>query len=400
LASVRQLHWRQPAVELPVKGGDIVPSDSIRIASFNVENLFARPKVFNFHDKSIGDDLMARIEAFRRILKKPSYTDADKRKLVGDFTTGEPETSLAPLKDFITVREDRGKLWKMRGWAIAGVKADGAGDWDGTIEFRKARFSQAARENTGKVIRSVKADIACIIEADHRPALKSFDSEVLKYQYAYEMLIDGNDARGIDVGLYSRFPLGVMRTHMFDGGRRSKIFSRDCPEYEIILPSGESLFILCNHLKSKGYGDTAKSNARRKRQAEAIRDILRGYDLRNDCVVVAGDLNDTPESAPLKPLMKTRNLYDVLKLQFPRHPRKRWTYHYRSFEQIDYLLVSRPLKDRFIAAGVDRRGMYDLHNLTAAEDDIDTETEFDTVTHWTNAASDHGAVWADFDLSS
>ena len=27
---------------------------------------------------------------------------------------------------------------------------------------------------------------------------------------------------------------------------------------------------------------------------------------------------------------------------------------------------------------------------------VDIETEYDTVTSWTNSASDHGAVWADF----
>ena len=42
--------------------------------------------------------------------------------------------------------------------------------------------------------------------------------------------------------------------------------------------------------------------------------------------------------------------------------------------------------------------MYDLENLTSSRSDIEDEVEFDTVTHWTNAASDHGAVWADFDL--
>ena len=151
----------------------------------------------------------------------------------------------------------------------------------------------------------MKADIACIVEADNRDTLKRFDSDVLNYRYRYEMLVDGNDRRGIDVGLYSRFPLGGIWTHIFDG-RSSRTFSRDCPEYEIILPDGQPLYILCNHLKSKGYDFNGTASQRRKRQATAIKDILAEYDLRNDWVVVAGDLNDTPNSDPLKPLMDVR----------------------------------------------------------------------------------------------
>ena len=254
-----------------------------------------------------------------------------------------------------------------------------------------------ARENTGKVIRSVKADIACIVEADNRDTLKRFDSDVLNYRYRYEMLVDGNDRRGIDVGLYSRFPLGGIWTHIFDG-RSSRTFSRDCPEYEIILPDGQPLYILCNHLKSKGYDFNGTASQRRKRQATAIKDILAEYDLRNDWVVVAGDLNDTPNSDPLKPLMDVRNMHDVLELQFGDAMEKRWTYHYRSFEQIDYLLVSKPLKERFIEAGVHRKGIAKLEQLTTNDPDVPVEKEYDTVTTWTNQASDHGAVWADFDM--
>lgn len=371
---------------------------TIRIASFNVENLFARTKVFNFKDKSVGDTILKRIGEFRKILKKSTYSAADKTKILNAYTKGTSGTENAPLKDFINIREDRGKLWKKRGWAIVGVKASGQGDWDGTVEFKKAKFSEIGRKNTGKVIRAVKADIACIVEADNRPGLKRFDTEVLNSRYRYEMLLDGNDQRGIDVGIYSRFPIGGIWTHMFDGTSSSKTFSRDCPEYEIYLPNGEPIYVLCNHLKSKGYGSTATSNARRKRQATAIADLLKYYDLRYDYVVVTGDLNDTPDSAPLKPLMDVGNLYDVLALQFPSDYEKRWTYHYRSFEQIDYILVSKPLKDRFVKAGVERRGIYDLKNLTSGDPTIDDETQYPSVTHWTNAASDHGAVWADFDL--
>ncbi len=369
-----------------------------RVASFNVENLFARPKVFNFRDKSVGDGLLKRIGDFRKILKKTTYTAANKSKLLKEYNTGTPANDEPPLKDFVLIREDRGKLWKKSGWAITGVKANGSGDWDGTVEFKKAKFNEIGRTNTARVLRTVKADVACIVEADNRPDLKRFDTDLLSSTYRYEMLLDGNDQRGIDVGLYSKFPLGGIWTHMFDGSVNSKTFSRDCPEYEVELPNGKSLFVLCNHLKSKGYGNQGTSNARRKKQAQAIAGILAGYDLASDWVVVAGDMNDTPDSAPLKPLMDVANLFDVLALQFPGQPNKRWTYHYKSFEQIDYVLVSKPLKDRFVKAGVERRGMYNLKNLTAGDPTIDDETQFDTVTHWTNAASDHGALWADFNL--
>jgi endonuclease/exonuclease/phosphatase family metal-dependent hydrolase len=370
----------------------------LRVASFNVENLFARPKVFNFRDKSVGDSILKRIDDFRKILKKDSYTTADKTKLVKEFNKGTPAAGEPPLKDFIELLEDRGKLWKKRGWSITGVKAGGVGEWDGTIQFKAAKFSETGRKNTAKVIRSLKADVLCIVEADDRPGLKRFDTDLLSSMYGYEMLLDGNDQRGIDVGLYSKHLLGGIWTHMFDGSGNSKTFSRDCPEYEVLLPGGQSLFVLCNHLKSKGYGAQSTSNERRKKQAAAIAKILEDYDLTSDWVVVAGDLNDTPDSAPLKPLLDVSNLHDVLALQFPNQPKKRWTYHFRGFEQIDYVLVSKPLRDRFKEAGVERRGMYDLKNLTSSNAEIDDEEQFDTVNHWTNAASDHGAVWAEFAL--
>ena len=371
-------------------------ADTFRIASFNVENLFERPRVFNFEDKSVGDAVISRIDAFQKILRKDRYSAADKRFLLREFTKDGSTPQDEALKNYILLREDRGKLWEKRGFATVGVVAKGRSDVDLTIEFKKAKWNVRARENTARVIKTVKADVACIVEADDRISLRRFDAQMLGSRYRYEMLIDGNDMRGIDVGLYSKYPVGGIWTHMFDGTSRSKTFSRDCPEFEVILPSGESLYVLCNHLKSKGYGDKERNDARRKSQAEAIADILRSYDLRNDLVVVAGDLNDTPDSNPLKPLLRSRNLSDALKLQFGSDMSKRWTYHFRSFEQIDYLVVSKALKERFVEAGVERRGIYKLNELTSGNDSIQNEFEFEGVTSWKNQASDHGAVWADF----
>jgi len=110
--------------------------------------------------------------------------------------------------------------------------------------------------------------------------------------------------------------------------------------------------------------------------------------------ISAGDLNDTPESDPLSPLMSVGDLTDVLELQFGADTMSRWTYHFSGgFNQIDYLLVSKPLRQAFVSAGVERRGIAGLSRLTGGK-----EVQFDTVTSESNSASDHGAVWAEFNV--
>lgn len=61
------------------------------------------------------------------------------------------------------------------------------------------------------------------------------------------MVIDGNDERGIDVGLMTKtgYEIGLMRSHIHDlQDDGAPIFSRDCPEYSVKTPSGETIWIL------------------------------------------------------------------------------------------------------------------------------------------------------------
>ena len=64
--------------------------------------------------------------------------------------------------------------------------------------------------------------------------------------------VDGNDDRGIDVGLMTRFDVGTIRSHGDDLKDGLRIFSRDCPEYEIVLPSGDTLLLLINQVDTAG----------------------------------------------------------------------------------------------------------------------------------------------------
>ena len=353
--------------------------NGLRIATYNVENLFGRARLLNMDDHLAAQ---ARIDALGRLQAELARKTYDKPEILRLYRQ---------LKDDIRIVSTRGKLFNRR---RTKVTAGGRGDWRGWIELKRDRFTDRTVRNTARVIRAVDAHVTCLVEVENRPVLRRFAADNLRgaRRYPHEILVDGNDTRGIDVAMLSRFPLGGLWSHTDDrdGGRR--IFSRDCLEVEVLLPGGRSLWVLLNHFKSKGYGSRRRSDARRLAQAARVAEILdEGYDLTRDLVVVAGDLNDTPDSPALRPLLELNDLYDVLDTLAPA---ERWTYYYRRPEQIDYLLVSRPLWHLLRAAGVERRGMYDVERLTGG-----AVKRFASVTSPRNAASDHGAVWAEFDIA-
>jgi endonuclease/exonuclease/phosphatase family metal-dependent hydrolase len=359
----------------------------MRIATFNTENLFSRAKVLNFRNNADGDKILKQIADLQAELEKKVY---DKTAILKLYNS---------LKDYIEIQENRGKLFKRKLFAIKGVEANGVDDWDGSICFKREKFTETTRINTAKVLKAVAADVQCLVEVESRDVLHNFNADVLtSKKFSYNILIDGNDPRGIDVGLLSRYRIKNIRTHIFDREKptsRSFLFSRDCMEVELAVTPNQSLHILCNHFKSKGFSGSQKdADKKRGLQANAVKEILKtNYDLNKDWVVVAGDFNDTPDSKPLKELLNTANLTDVLEIKFGNDFDKRYTYFYNKKAQIDFILVSKPLGDLLVDAGVERRGMFELNNLTNGD-----EKRFVTVTSPANAASDHAAVWADFNI--
>ncbi len=363
-----------------------------KLASFNVENLFSRAKVFQYLKQGTVSEKLALVDELQGLIQKPVYSPEDKKRILALYQ--------GDLKTFVSINEDRGSLFKMKGMSIAGVEANGAADWDGEIVFKQANFSEMTRTNTAQVIKAVNADVMCIVEVEDRPTLNSFASALLNNRYPFNMVLDSHDPRSIDVGLYSKYPLGTIRTHMFEKSGKGWLFSRDCLEIEVALPGNQILTLLCNHFKSRGYDPDGTASKKRQRQAERVVEILKNYDLTRDLVAVCGDFNDTPNSAALQSILNVPGLSDVLALQYPAEPIKRWTYTFnKKIEQIDFLLVSKPLKEGFIKAGVERRGIADLKKLTSDQKGkVDIEQQYPTVTGWANAASDHAIVWADFKL--
>lgn len=372
----------------------------MRIATYNVMNLFSRAKPLAAPDWATGRPVLEDITRLAELIARPSYSTAVKDEMKGILKRNNL-ANRSRKDDLFRVNEVRKKLYTVPATGEINIKAAGRGSWLGWIEPVRKLLKSEAVQNTARVIDAVDADVLCVVEVEDRAVLERFHDDVLAAepllhpepcQYPHNLLIDGNDDRGIDVGLYSRYPIRCVYSHIDDqytgdDGKRYKVFSRDCPEFCVEIPTGDDLWLLPNHLKSKGYGSQESNDRKRKRQAERITKILDEYDLTSDLVVVSGDLNDTPGSDPLSPLLETQDLYDVLE---KLSTSDRWTY--KGGDQFDYLLVSRPIWDAIAAVGVERRGIY----RQDAEDD--PAQMFPEVRGIATQASDHGAVWIDVAL--
>jgi len=371
----------------------------MKIASFNVENFFERAKAMNLPTWSDGRDILNDYAKFNGLIGKPAYSAADKKTLLDILKKYKLEKS--GESEFFILRENRGKLLKKAsGGNPAQIIAAGREDWVGWLELKKENVSAKAIVNTGRVVKDLGADIQAVVEAENRAGLRHFNEQVLPQvegaPFHHIMLIDGNDERGINVGIMTGedYPIIEMVSHVDDPDANGNlIFSRDCASYCIKLPSSERLWILVNHLKSKGFGTPATSNAKRKTQAQRVREIYDVLVAVDPLIAVVGDMNDTPNSDPLSPLLKDGStLKDVSEHSNFDDGGRPGTYaNGTAGNKIDYILCSPELFGKLKGGGIFRMGVWGGKNG-------DLFPHYDTMQKAEDAASDHAAIWGEFDL--
>lgn len=366
----------------------------IRIATFNLENLFTRPSAMNKDSDAEGRQAIEDHAELNGIIAQDVYSPADKTRLIALSNHYKFHVLNPPASALVRLQKIRGQLFRKPKNGPLQVTATGRADWTGWFELKREDVKWQATFNTGRVIAENRPDILIIVEVENRPTLRRFCDQVLDaefgFQYPYFMVIDGNDDRGIDVGIASRFPILQMQSHVHDPAPNGNaVFSRDCPEYDIELPSGERIVILPNHFKSKRNGNDQASSDRRKAQAERAHAIAQQVRSRSEFVLLGGDLNDLPDSTPLAPLFAD-GFRDVS--IHPDYPTVRpGTYGTGlKSQKLDYLILSPALQAALHAVGIERRGSYHPKLWEV----------FDTVTSSTEDASDHHLLWADFNLGN
>lgn len=372
----------------------------MRLATFNVENMFDRAKAMNLPTWAEGKPILEDFNRLNELIQEPTYTVAIKSELLKFMKRHKGLLSTNKESKHIRLRDIRGKLFSKPQNKPAEITANGRGDWIGWFELVTEPVKETATENTARIIGLLETDVLCVVEAENRVVLDRFNKDVLPKvgtePFGHIMLIDGNDERGIDVGIMTKqeFRLVRMLSHVDDEDDEELIFSRDCAEYEIKTAQGNTLLLLVNHFKSKGFGVPTASAAKRFRQANRVRAIYEEYLASGyEYIAVVGDLNEVPDEYPMDPLIRNGStMTDIMShSKFQSDGRPGTHGNGTKSSKLDYILMSPKLSDKVIKGGIERRGVWGGKNGTLFP-------HLPTMKKAEDAASDHAALWVDLGI--
>lgn len=254
-----------------------------------------------------------------------------------------------------------------------------------TFQGRVVRAKSGEERRTlAQRIREMNVDVLAVQEVEDITTLRLFATEDLAGMYRYTVLVEGNDPRLIDLGLLSKLPIGGITSwqhvvHPEEPGR--PVFSRDLLEVEMLNHARtRRLFTLYNnHLKSHyvPYDEDPdegayRANTRRRRQAETVARVVASRMRPSSPYIVLGDMNDSPHSPYLAPLVHAPGLGLVNALANPTETRPAkpddpppsnpsWTHRYRArgepprYDLFDQIWLSPSLARRQTGAWIHRR---------------------------------------------
>lgn len=385
---------------------------TLRFASFNVENLFARPRAFNQETWAQGKPILDAFAEFNSLIALADYTPAGKARMIQLLLqldvyrddNGIVRRKRVPDPQWAWLRANRGSFDVEHVATGIEIAANNRSDWVGWLELATETINETTVDMTSRVIQDIAADVLAVVEAENRPSLDRFNDELLPIPYGHVMLIDGNDTRGIDVGIMTTAQIEIisMQSNVDapdPGAAGEHLFSRDCAEYQCRLPSGAIVWVLLNHFKSQSGGGGPK----RARQAQGVRDIVDGLIAAGESnVVVMGDLNEGPpalgqSAVNLAPLFDPNGpLVDAYSLQtFNPGPRPGSFQSCGIRNRLDYILLSHNLAGLVVGGGLERRGLWGTPTNINPPQDWDV---YPDMTGPELAASDHAAIFVDINV--
>ncbi|APR87667.1 Endonuclease/exonuclease/phosphatase [Minicystis rosea] len=159
------------------------------------------------------------------------------------------------------------------------------------------------RAGIGAVIGSLAPDIVMLAEVENKFVLDDLNASVLGNAYVDTEIFDGNDPRGINVGMLSKVKPDKVVSHKDDAFTRngtngpSYHYARDCLEVHFTF-NGRHMVVLGVHFKAKASPDDPDKRLAEAQHTRAIADAIMAED-PGAGVIILGDFNDTPGSPPV-----------------------------------------------------------------------------------------------------
>lgn len=340
----------------------------MKIASFNIENIFHRDR--ELMTKPVSHSVTSWIRELEGLMNKGSRKGRDyirMREL--SFLLGFQKSA---IDAYAIMRRKAGNLYVRRASLTQEYKASELSKWNGWIKINTEPINEVAIQNKARVIIEANPDILLLQEVEDRQSLVEFNQHFLPdgVRFTEIMVVSGNDSRGIDMGIMTKngYKIRSIKSHVNDFFQGKKHFDKDFQEYEILTPKGETLWLMSAHLNETA-ADKFSSDEQRKIQAHLIAKAYnKSRAMGNRKVVIAGTLNAPSYCVSLSPLTRETNLKFLknhpsynLDIELGKDPGHYSLGAYRtqgSSKQRDHLLVSPELFKEIKSSGLNKKGIW------------------------------------------
>lgn len=219
-------------------------------------------------------------------------------------------------------------------------------------------------EGIARVFSAYKPLLAFCVEIGSVKVLQDYDQEFLGNQYE-EFSIEGNDPRGVDVGLLLRkdLPLDIeVHSHknLVNDATGDLVFSRDLPVYILREKGNEKplLVVFGTHFKSQRSTDGDPLGFRkRSQQVVAATQLIGDYEkmFPGTPIILTGDFNNDIRRAPEFAPLKTAGMVDSFDIASDTTPpQARGTHYYfprsgpSSVNQLDAIMLNQTAAQKLI----------------------------------------------------
>lgn len=128
----------------------------MRLATFNVENMFERAKALNLDTWADGKPVLEDFARLNILIQETDYSDAVKAELLEIMKRHKGLLNAGESK-FIRLRDIRGKFLNRPTGRPVEIRADGRGAWIGWFELLREAVKETATENTARIVGLLEA---------------------------------------------------------------------------------------------------------------------------------------------------------------------------------------------------------------------------------------------------